>query len=704
MESLERRFAFDAASIQVESQQFDDEHVLVQVADRSEVHLKNALPASTQFEAISSDGWYRVRVQEGQNVTSLLQTIEGKNGILNASPDFRIFVTTTANDPSFSNTWGLENAADTDIDASQAWDYGTSTNTVVAVIDTGIDYNHVDLASNIWINTDEVAGNSVDDDGNGYVDDIRGWNFASNNNDPMDDNGHGTHVAGTIGAVGNNGIGIAGVAWGVKMMALKFLDGSGSGDLSDAIAAIDYARVNGAKVINASWGSSSFSTALQSAIKRFQDFGGIFVAAAGNDAENNASKPSFPANYSLSSVISVGASTSSGNLASFSNYGTNVDIAAPGSNIYSTMPGNRYASLSGTSMAAPHVAGAISLLWGQTPTSSAAQLIDLVMKNTDSVLLDRVASGRLNLGKAMTALRGGSFPINPSKPYVTAANWVGNSTSLSSVDVTFSKAMNPGSVVAQSVQLVAPDGSAITPTSTQAIGTGNTQFRIGFASQSTVGTYALKILPTVTDSSGNFLDQDRDGNAGENLEDIFTSSAQIQTLQQITVSGPIAIADASLFRSRSTNIPIIVNDSLTVGDLNLEVSIDHAYVGDLRVRLRSPDGTWVTLVQRRGGSSDNLRVTFDDEATSSIATPRSQLLGAHRPERSLSAFDGKAAKGAWLLEVTDNAYLDTGTFQRAALQIAPRNSVAALETPNADDVVDVNSEIENWRGRSRNRR
>ncbi len=638
------------------------------------------------------------------NVKSLLQTIEGKSGILNASPDFRIYVTATPNDASYSSTWGLENAADTDIDASQAWDYGTSTNTVIAVIDTGIDYNHVDLASNIWINTDEIAGNGVDDDSNGYVDDIRGWNFAANNNNPMDDNGHGTHVAGTIGAVGNNGVGIAGVAWGIKMMALKFLDGSGSGDLSDAIAAIDYARVNGAKVINASWGSSSFSTALQSAIQRFQDFGGIFVAAAGNDAANNSSKPSFPANYSLANVISVGASTSSGSLASFSNYGTNVDIAAPGSNIYSTMPGNRYASLSGTSMAAPHVAGAIALLWGQTPTSSAAQLIDLVMKNTDSVLLDRVSNGRLNLGKAMAALRGGSLPINPSKPYVTAANWVGNGTSLSSVEVTFSKAMNASSVTGQSIQLIAPDGSTITPTSIQAIGVGNTQFRIGFVSQSTAGTYRLKILPTVTDLSGNNLDQDRDGSAGESVEDIFTSNAQIQTLQQITVSGPITITDASLFRSRTTNIPINVNDSLTVGDLNLEISIDHAYVGDLRVRLRSPDGTWVTLVQRRGGSSDNLRVTFDDEATSSIATPRSQLIGVYRPERSLSAFDGKSAKGTWILEVTDNAYMDTGTFQRATLQVVPRNSVATLQSSNASEFVDVNSEIENWRGRFRNRR
>ncbi len=181
----------------------------------------------------------------------------------------------------------------------------------------------------------EIAGNRIDDDGNGYVDDIRGWNFVSNNNNPMDDNGHGTHVAGTIGAVGNNGIGIAGIAWSVKIMALKFLDATGSGNLSDAVSAIDYARVNGAKIINASWGGGGFSTALQAAIQRFQNVGGIFVAAAGNESSNNASVANFPANHS--GVVSVAASTSADTLANFSNYGANVSIAAPGQGILSTM-------------------------------------------------------------------------------------------------------------------------------------------------------------------------------------------------------------------------------------------------------------------------------------------------------------------------------------------------------------------------------
>ena len=148
-----------------------------------------------------------------------------------------------------------------------------------------------------------IAGNGIDDDHNGYVDDIRGWNFVADTNNPMDDNGHGTHVAGTIGAVGNNGIGVTGIAWNAKLMALKFLDSSGSGLLSDAVSAIDYARNNGAKIINASWGGGGFSSALQSAIQRFQDAGGIFVTAAGNESSNNAVVASYPANYALAIEI-----------------------------------------------------------------------------------------------------------------------------------------------------------------------------------------------------------------------------------------------------------------------------------------------------------------------------------------------------------------------------------------------------------------
>jgi subtilisin-like proprotein convertase family protein len=324
------------------------------------------------------------------------------------------------NDPSFGSLWGLSNNGsqggllNADINIEPAWALGTATSIVTAVIDTGVDYTHPDLASNIWTNTDEVAGNGIDDDGNGFVDDVRGWDFVNNDSDPMDDNGHGTHVAGTIGAVGNNGIGVTGVAWTASIMPLKFLDQSGSGSLSDAIKAIQYARVNGAKIINASWGGGGFSSALQSAITQFITSGGLFVAAAGNEATNNDVTPSYPANYQ--GVISVGASTRTDTRASFSNYGTSVDVFAPGQSILSTLPGNRYGSLSGTSMATPQVAGALALLWGQNPTLSATTISQALINSTDNVLrASNSTHGRINVGAAATSLRAS----NPTTPPTT---------------------------------------------------------------------------------------------------------------------------------------------------------------------------------------------------------------------------------------------------------------------------------------------
>lgn len=293
--------------------------------------------------------------------------------VKSCSPDFEIrALATTPNDPSIGSLWGM--SAQNGIDASGAWDYHAgSGDVVVAVIDTGVDYNHPDLAANMWINSGEIQNNGRDDDNNGFIDDIYGWNSANQNGNPMDDNGHGTHVSGTIGGVGNNAIGVAGVNWNVKIMALKFLDANGSGSLSGAIDVINYmvlmkSRGVNIRVSNNSWGGGSFSQALYNAILSAQNAGIIFVAAAGNESNNNDSNPSYPAGYQLPNVISVGATDSNRNLASFSNYGANsVHIAAPGVGILSTFPGGGYGSLSGTSMATPHVAGALALLISYEP-------------------------------------------------------------------------------------------------------------------------------------------------------------------------------------------------------------------------------------------------------------------------------------------------------------------------------------------------
>jgi subtilisin family serine protease/subtilisin-like proprotein convertase family protein len=696
--------AFDALNF--DPSHYDPNHYLVQFRDAgaSNSHLGTSLGGATVTRQVSSDGWFQATVDAGSNLAGSMRAFQGLSDVIVATPDFRLSLDAVPGDPQYSQQWALENTgatglADADIDASQAWDYGTSTSVVVAVIDTGIDYNHPDLRPNIWNNTREVAGNGIDDDHNGYVDDIRGWNFVTDTNNPMDDNGHGTHVAGTIGAVGNNGIGVTGIAWNAKLMALKFLDSTGSGLLSDAVSAIDYARNNGAKIINASWGGGGFSSALQSAIQRFQDAGGIFVTAAGNESSNNAVAASYPANYALAGVISVAASTSSDTLASFSNYGTNVDIAAPGVSILSTVPNNSYASYSGTSMATPHVAGAMALLWGQSPSLTATQLIDLVMSNTDSVLRDRTIHGRLNVGKAAAALHGntGGTSGDTLSPYVTASTWNSTSTGMTSVDITFSEAIRAGSLTTSSVQLSGPSG-AIAISSITAL--SGAKYRIAFANQTTAGTYTVTVVPTVADLSGNLLDQDRDGKAGEATQDRFASQTTLQANRTYTTVGPVTLQDATYYSVGVTRIPIDVAGPFTVSDLNVNLSIDHTYVSDLRVRLISPDGTAVTLVNRRGGSRDNIRVLFDDEANTSVASVAGNLSGTLRPEGLLSAFDGINAAGRWTLEVTDAARWDIGKLNSVELRFTDNGTSAAASTPTSGPSAQQPSPLNNntWPG------
>ena len=302
----------------------------------------------------------------------------------------RQFDTTVSNDPQAGSLWGM-----TKIDAQDAWGISTgSKSVVVAVIDTGVDYTHPDLAANIWTNPN--AGKD------GFVGDVHGYNFVANTGDCMDDNGHGTHVSGTIAAVGNNGLGVAGVNWSTSIMALKFLNSQGQGYLSDAVRAINYATMErttygvNVRVMNASWGGGSFSAAMQTAIQAAGNAGILFVAAAGNSASNNDVTPQYPANYRLPNVISVAASDQNDNLAYFSCYGaTTVDIAAPGVSIYSTLPGNRYGALSGTSMATPQVSGVAALAWAVDPTATVADVRNAILERRRSPgLVDRQSGQR----------------------------------------------------------------------------------------------------------------------------------------------------------------------------------------------------------------------------------------------------------------------------------------------------------------------
>jgi subtilisin family serine protease len=315
----------------------------------------------------------------------------------------------TPSDPDFGQMWGLHAAPDDDdIDAPEAWDLTTGTSVLVAVIDTGIAYAHPDLSQNVWTNSAETV-NGLDDDGNALVDDIRGWDFFDGDNDPDDVDEHGTHVAGTIGARGNNGVGVVGVNWQVKMIALRA--GSQIGlPLSAIVDSIDYACSKGARVVNGSFGGPSFSQAMLDAINACP--GTLFVFAAGNGGsdqigDDNDSFPTYPCNYTSPNIVCVAATTRGDVLASFSNYGvTSVDLAAPGVAILSTKPGGFYQFGDGTSMASPHVAGVAALRLALSPAATVGQLRNALLSSVDTkaALSGKVVSGgRLNAFGAMNA-------------------------------------------------------------------------------------------------------------------------------------------------------------------------------------------------------------------------------------------------------------------------------------------------------------
>jgi len=441
----------------------------------------------------------RVELPEGQSLDDAIDILAGQPGVVFAEPNQileiasleadvsgtalgepvdDVWIEAVSNDPGYTGgrLWNMQGDTTTlknafGSQAGEAWAAGHTGNmkTVVGVIDTGIDYAHVDLYLNVWLNQGEIStslksqlrdtdsdglitfrdlnntansafvtdrnsngridagdllsdtrwANGNDQDGNGYRDDLIGWDFANNDNDPFDDNNHGTHVSGTIGGMGGNGVGVAGVAWNVQIVAMKFLAANGSGNTANAVRAVDYfttaSTMAGASqnfvATNNSWGGGGYSQAMADAITRAARADILFVAAAGNSNRDNDKSANYPSNYNTSAgagydnILAVASITSTGGLSSFSSYGaTQVDIAAPGSSIHSTLPGSTYGVLSGTSMATPHVTGAAALYASANPLATAAQIKAAILNTAEitASLVGKVATGgRLDVGDLM---------------------------------------------------------------------------------------------------------------------------------------------------------------------------------------------------------------------------------------------------------------------------------------------------------------
>eukprot|EP00933_Yihiella_yeosuensis_P012493 TRINITY_DN1211_c0_g1_i4.p1 TRINITY_DN1211_c0_g1~~TRINITY_DN1211_c0_g1_i4.p1 ORF type:complete len:1508 (+),score=342.80 TRINITY_DN1211_c0_g1_i4:80-4603(+) len=362
-----------------------------------------------KYVAVQAGGHLKAMHDDVANVTKL--TVVTRHGRKQYVPD----------DSSFGKLWGMSHFAHHDIQAPEGWKIfsgETDKPITVAVIDTGIDYTHEDLKDQMWVNPGEIPDNGIDDDGNGIIDDIHGADFANNDGDPMDDQMHGTHCSGTIAGMGNNHLGVTGVAWrGVRLMGLKFLTASGSGRSSDALKAVNYAIAHGAKVASNSWGGGGSSSAMRIAIQRAEKTGMLFVVAAGNDGTDNDEQPQYPANYPSANIISVASTTKAGPLSGFSCFGyETVDVAAPGSNIYSTIPNQKYASLSGTSMACPHVSGLAALVWLYRPNLAMHQVRDIILQSATSESFlngTSVTGARINVRAALELARTYKAPVPP---------------------------------------------------------------------------------------------------------------------------------------------------------------------------------------------------------------------------------------------------------------------------------------------------
>jgi subtilisin family serine protease/subtilisin-like proprotein convertase family protein len=681
-----------------------------------------------------ANGYYQINLDKGMTVDKALAEYKAEKGVLSAEPDYKLTVSTVPNDPLLSQQWALNNTGQNggtpgaDIHAEQAWSVTTgSPNVVVAVLDTGIDYNNPDLAENIWINQADIPnywytkssptsgynkivykweiktatpgiitfrdlnnpvnaglvwksdGHSLVDAGDllrplsqggweqpGKTNDLIGWNFVGNNNNPWDDNGHGTNVAGILGASGNNGLGVAGVDWNVQIMPLKFIGADGYGSVSNFIEALSYAVAHGAKITNNSWEGAPYSQALYDAFLNAQEHGVLSVVAAGNEGTNIDAVPNYPASLStsLNSVVAVAATTNTDQLAPFSNYGPHsVALAAPGVNILSTMPDGKYEAMSGTSMATPEVAGAMALVWGEHPTWNYTQVINQVLSTTDKLpsLKGKVETGgRLDLAAAV-----GWNLSTRTTPTVTSVTLEGpTSNSMTEIVLTFNEPIDVSSFSSSAVTLTNPYGAKVPVAVRVVSNSGDRQIELFFAKQTIVGTYHLSINSSVRDLMGNPMAP-------------YQGAITLQAPKTYTNTTPATI------KANSLTMSTIAVPAGVVGDVTVRLNINYPVDKDLYIYLISPAGKTIALDYNRGGWSANLSNTvFSQQASTPIADAKAPFSGVYLPEAPLSQLNGASAGGNWRLAIR-NYGSHYGTLQNWSLTITPAVSVSTLQATTA---------------------